>query len=130
MQHITENYKPTLFNRITAERYYTITPLYEQIPPQTHLESDFQHCLKRKGSSGSCVNLQLNKAVGLYSSFQRDECEMPKSALHTLLGEESELKQHDCVLKPRKVVHSSRTLVFAAFFESKPNYNHVALSEI
>lgn len=96
---------------------YTITPLYEHIPLHTHLGLEFQHCLKRKGSSGSCVNLQLNKAVGLYSSFQRDECEMPQSAFRTVLEEESELKQHEWVLKPRKVVHSSRTLVFVAYLK-------------
>lgn len=49
-------------------------PSHEKIP-FCILELEFQHGLKSKGCSGSCVNLPLSKAVGLYSSFQSDECE-------------------------------------------------------
>lgn len=102
-------------------------PSCEKIP--LRLELEFQHGLKWKGSSGSCVNLPLNKAVGLYSSFQRDECEMPKSAFHTLLEEESELKQHDCVLKPETSSALEQNAGVCRPFEGKPS-GVVTLKEI
>lgn len=102
-------------------------PSCEKIP--LHMELEFQHGPKWKGSSGSCVNLPLNKAVGLCSSFQRDECEMPKSAFHTLLEEESELKQHDCVFKPETCSALEQNAGVCCPFEGKPGCKRCRCTE-
>lgn len=108
-------------NRLKAEGCYTTTPLMKR----SLGIRNFNTGPKWKGSPGSCVNLPPDKAVGLYSSFQRDECEMPKTAFHTLLGEESELKQHDCVFKPETSGALEQNAAVCCPFEGKTDGKQV-----
>lgn len=70
-------------NRLKAEGCYTITPSYEKIP----WNKKFQHGPKWKGSSGSCVNLPLNKAVGALLVLSKRRVRNARDSLsHTAAG--------------------------------------------
>lgn len=57
---------------------------------------------------------------------------MPKSAFHTLLEEESELKQHDCVFKPEtsSALEQNKLAFVACLKVNLPANSAVTLNEI